>query len=276
MNDYLGKKAGEAKLGDDQLNEQSNLAALVANSPIMKSYEAIMQQYEQELEAKTKQIAQMQIEHKQMAEENSSLSHQVYLLKSMFSQGDAKDLKDADKIEKIRNDQVVQLIKRNHETLMEKYELVRQRNESLEKMAVEKESLVNEIKLDQDKLTQKLYLLQRTHEDAINQKELTTAKLKKLEEAIKSKDEQIKTLRTQKEKFEGQCQVLSEQVTLIQQSHDDLLSKKSHEVDILSKEVSQVSMKERESKQVILLLENELTDSRDKLRATTLELDTRT
>lgn len=63
---------------------------------------------------------------------------------------------------------MVQLIKRNHETLMEKYELVRQRNESLEKMAVEKESLVNEIKLEQDKLTQKLYLLQRTHEDVIN------------------------------------------------------------------------------------------------------------
>lgn len=101
-------------------------------------------------------------------------------------------------------------------------------------------------------------------------------KLRKMEEGAKSKDEQIKTLRTQKEKFEGQSKVLSEQVTIIQQSHDDLLSKKAHEVDILSKEVSQVSMKERESRQVILMLENELTDVKDKLRSTTFELDTRT
>ena len=32
---------------------------MIANSTIMKSYEAIMQQYEQELEKKTKQIADM-------------------------------------------------------------------------------------------------------------------------------------------------------------------------------------------------------------------------
>ena len=49
---------------------------------------------------------------------------------------------------------MVQILKRNHDMLMDKYEIFRNRNESLEKMAVEKESLYNEIKIDFDKLSQ--------------------------------------------------------------------------------------------------------------------------
>ena len=69
----------------------------------MKSYEAIMQQYEQEMEKKTKTIAEMQIEQKQMVEENSSLSHQLYILKTKFNSNDGNALStsDEDKIEKI-------------------------------------------------------------------------------------------------------------------------------------------------------------------------------
>ena len=48
---------------------------------------------------------------------------------------------------------MVQLLKRNHDILLGKYELFRQTNESLEKMAVEKEALYNEMKIDLDKAT---------------------------------------------------------------------------------------------------------------------------
>jgi|TARA_B110000285_G_C15081486_1_gene593754 hypothetical protein len=47
---------------------------------------------------------------------------------------------------------MVALLKRNHDVLMEKYELFRQRNESLEKVAVEKEALYNQMKIDADKM----------------------------------------------------------------------------------------------------------------------------
>jgi len=62
MQEILDKKAAEtlSKLSEDQLNDQSQLAQLIANSTIMKSYEAIMQQYEVELEKKTNQISEMQ------------------------------------------------------------------------------------------------------------------------------------------------------------------------------------------------------------------------
>ena len=55
MQDILDKKAADnaVKISEDQLNDQSQLAQLISNSTIMKSYEAIMQQYEQELEKKT-------------------------------------------------------------------------------------------------------------------------------------------------------------------------------------------------------------------------------
>ena len=119
----------------------------------MKSYEAIMQQYEQELEKKTKTIAELQIEQSQIVEENTNLGHQLYVLKTKFNSGDGAVLGSAeeDKIERIQKDQMVALLKRNHDTLLEKYELFRKRNESLERLAVEKETMYNDVKIEFDK-----------------------------------------------------------------------------------------------------------------------------
>lgn len=44
----------KSKLTEEQLNDQSQLAQMLANSTTLRSYEAIMMQYEQELEKKTK------------------------------------------------------------------------------------------------------------------------------------------------------------------------------------------------------------------------------
>ena len=41
--------------------------------------------------------------------------------------------------EKIQKDKMVELLKRNHDVMMEKYETYRIRNEGLEKKALEKE-----------------------------------------------------------------------------------------------------------------------------------------
>ena len=47
-------------------------------------------------------------------------------------------------------DTLVELLKRNHDVVLEKYELSRQRNEILEKTSLEKEKLYNEIKIEND------------------------------------------------------------------------------------------------------------------------------
>jgi hypothetical protein len=44
----------KAKLTEEQLSDQSVMAQMLANSTTLRSYEAIMMQYEQELEKKTK------------------------------------------------------------------------------------------------------------------------------------------------------------------------------------------------------------------------------
>ena len=56
-------------------------------------------------------------------------------------------------------DALVELLKRNHDVVMEKYELQRSRNEMLEKTAIEKEKLYNEIKLENDQLANQNYKL---------------------------------------------------------------------------------------------------------------------
>lgn len=70
----------------------------------------------------------MQLEQQQIIEENSNLTHQLYVLKTKFNSGDGAGslgVNDEDKIERIQKDQMVSLLKRNHDTLLEKYEIFR-------------------------------------------------------------------------------------------------------------------------------------------------------
>ena len=68
---------------------------------------------------------------------------------------------DFDLNEKIQKDKMVELLKRNHDVMMEKYETYRIRNEGLEKKALEKENLYVVIKSDNDKLANQIYQLKR-------------------------------------------------------------------------------------------------------------------
>ena len=54
--------------------------------------------------------------------------------------------------EKVQKDKMVELLKRNHDVMMEKYETYRVRNEGLEKKALEKENLYVVIKSENDNL----------------------------------------------------------------------------------------------------------------------------
>jgi len=47
---------------------------------------------------------------------------------------------------------LVQLLQKNHDVVMEKYELLRQRNDMLEKNSLDKERLYNDIKSEMDKV----------------------------------------------------------------------------------------------------------------------------
>ena len=52
---------------------------------------------------------------------------------------------DEERIENIQKEQMVQLLKRNHDILMEKYELVRRQHQALEKTSMQKEELFNKM-----------------------------------------------------------------------------------------------------------------------------------
>ena len=89
------------------------------------------------------------------------LSEQLYQFKSRNlaggydvdnAHGDRDAMLDFDLNEKIQKDKMVELLKRNHDVMMEKYETYRIRNEGLEKKALEKENLYVVIKSDNEKL----------------------------------------------------------------------------------------------------------------------------
>lgn len=69
-------------------------------------------------------------------------------------------------------------MKRNHDIVVEKYEMLRVRNDTLEKVAAEKEKLYNEIKIENDTLANSNYKLQRANDDLANDKKILDGKLK--------------------------------------------------------------------------------------------------
>jgi hypothetical protein len=73
--------------------------------------------------------------------------------------------RESEVTERIQKDKMVELLKRNHDVMMEKYELFRQRNELLEKKAFDKESLYVQIKHENDELAGKYYTEMRQSEE---------------------------------------------------------------------------------------------------------------
>mmetsp|Transcript_19418 Transcript_19418/g.29834 ORF Transcript_19418/g.29834 Transcript_19418/m.29834 type:complete len:92 (+) Transcript_19418:522-797(+) len=90
---------------------------------------------------------------------------------------------------------MVTLLKRNHDILMEKYEIFRGRNETLEKVALEKEKLYNQMKIEFDNASQARFILEKKFEEVRNVKDILEVRLKKLEDSTRSKDENLKTLK---------------------------------------------------------------------------------
>lgn len=192
LRDALDKKPDNfldaAKPSGSQAADQSQVAQLLASSTLIKSYEQIMNQYEVELEKKSKLIAQMDAEQQGIIQENSDLSQQIYVLRTKFSP-DGAQIKDGsriltadeEKIQTIQRDQMVELLRRNHDVLMEKYELVRRQHEALEKTSAQKEELFNKMQVETEQLRSKVFDLEKATAELANEKELLERGRKALE-----------------------------------------------------------------------------------------------
>lgn len=70
--------------------------------------------------------------------------------------------------------------------------------------------------------------------------------------------------------------MVTEQLELVQKSHDNLAAKKQNEIDLLSKELNLVGIKQRDTRAQVIHLEREIGETKDVLRTTASELETRT
>ena len=124
------------------------------------------------------------------------MSDQLYQMKSKTLAGGERNaageagadegLLDFDVTEKIQKDKMVELLKRNHDVMMEKYETYRIRNEGLEKKALEKENLYVVIKSENDNLSNQVYQFKRQVEDLRQEKQLLDSKLSSSDSQLKN------------------------------------------------------------------------------------------
>ena len=108
--------------------------------------------------------------------------------------GADEGLLDFDVTEKIQKDKMVELLKRNHDVMMEKYETYRIRNEGLEKKALEKENLYVVIKSENDNLSNQVYQFKRQVEDLRQEKQLLDSKLSSSDSQLKNASDKASAL----------------------------------------------------------------------------------
>jgi len=178
--------------------------------------------------------------------------------------------------ERVQKDKMVELLKRNHDVMMEKYETYRVRNETLERKALEKENLYVVIKGENDNLSNSVYQLKRSVEDLRQENQLLNSKHATSSAELKTASDKATVLQQRNEQQEGQLTVVTEQLELVQKSHDQLAAKKQNEIDLLTKELNLVGVRHRDTKAQVLHLERETGETRDQLRGVSSELETRT
>ena len=122
-----------------------------------------MQQYESDNERKHKLISQLERELQQRQNENNLMSQQLFQMKSKSlhdreeAEGENDPKLDFEYADKVQRDKMVELLTRNHDVMMEKYEVYAERNKILEKKALGQEKLYVTIKAENEDLANQLY-----------------------------------------------------------------------------------------------------------------------
>ena len=133
------------------------------------------------------------------------MSEQLYQLKSKslhdkeVTEAENEPKLDFEYADKVQKDKMVELLKRNHDVMMEKYEVYAERNKTLEKKALDKEQLYVSIKSENDTLANQLYQVKRQAEDYRQEKQILESKFNTAESLCKQATEQAASLKATKE-----------------------------------------------------------------------------
>ena len=238
--DGLEDKLGE-NVTEDEKTRMLELADLMKNSSLIKHYEGLIQQFEADFEVKSACISDMKREVDQIRVENSHLAQQLYHFKTQTLDKGGSSLDSGpdahSKLIRDERDHLMELMKRNHDIVVEKYEVQRQRNDSLEKLAIEKERLYNEIKIENDQISNNNYKLQRAIEELLNEKRILEGKYKNADAQLRQAQDELRFTRVALDKAETTCKVVGEQLENAKRALEEVSVKKQQEVDMLSKEL---------------------------------------
>ncbi len=142
----------------------------------------------------------------------------------------------------------------------------------LEKNALEKERMYNDNKNELDEIANLNHKLKRTNEDLLNNKKILDSKLKTLENSFKQVQEELKNAKLSNDKLESSHRLLSEELSLVQKSFEEMAGKKQTELELLTREVNASAIKDKDFKQKVHYLEKELAELRDAFRSKTLRI----
>ena len=276
LQDQLSVQPEGSALTAEQMKEQSQVSQLIANSTLIRSYEQTIAMYRAELDKKGAELAQTDQAQEHIIRENSELTAQVHVLRGKFGADGAALAGDEERLRRIENEQLLDMLKRNHDVLLEKHDLVKRRNDQLERTSAQREQQYEDLKLEHDRAADQLHRSQSELTEKTRALEMLGKRLKDSSAQAKTAEDQLQSLRGDKDRFEGRNKVLEEQLRSVQRSLEDTIQAKGTELDLLMKELTQVGIREKDAKQSLQWAEKETSELRDQVRTINSELDTRT
>jgi len=183
----------------------NEMAALIASSDLIKSYEQQLSEYQHRLERKEHENERKNNEIKELQDQNNELvskletklleQQRLQTTKNIF----AHDLHSTGESEKY-----VQLLQKNHDVVVEKYESYKVEYERVRREHEESLKLYTEMKIENDKLADQNYQCQRQKEDAVNAKRILESKLRTAEETLQVVQDERRQFKAKAEQAEAQ------------------------------------------------------------------------
>jgi len=192
-------------LPTSKVEEMNEMAALIASSDLIKSYEQQLSEYQHRLERKENENERKNNEIKELQDQNNELvskletklleQQRLQTTKNIF----AHDLHSTGESEKY-----VQLLQKNHDVVVEKYESYKVEYERVRREHEESLKLYTEMKIENDKLADQNYQYQRQKEDAVNAKRILESKLRTAEETLQVAQDERRQFKAKAEQAEAQ------------------------------------------------------------------------
>ena len=141
---------------------------------------------------------------------------------------------------------LIEVLKKDHDVLVDQVQTLKCRNGHLEKVAADKEALFDTLKLEAEKAKSEMFKFKQEFDTVHGEKTIIENQVTILNEKLESETFERENVTTKEKKQDYELQQLRDNLHKFKTQYEDLGERKNVEVKSLNKEVDDLKLRERE------------------------------